>query len=227
MFVKNNYRFTTPLAMCYFAFYFVAASLTHKFIYIGGHTVSAGSFVMPFWFMVCDIITEVYGYRQTRFMLWCFLPIQFVFYGILQLFSTIQPHDTVNGIAYSMVFGSMLRMAFAIWPALFIAHFLNTYVMSKSKIIFTSRYFWLRSVAASTAGEILYTAVGFYGILSGTVSTSTLEWMILWGCILKITTTAIIALPVTILIGALKRAENVDTYDMNIDFNPFKISMSS
>ncbi len=221
---RKQYKFIMMLSMFYAVLLLTCSSLTHKFILIGAHQVSAGSFLMPFWFLVSDVITEVYGYKMSRRLLWNLIIVDLFIYAIFQTFALIQP-NTTNGQAYFEVFGSMFRTYLAVWIALFFANFFNTYIIARLKITFHSKYFWLRSLAASAIGEIMYTSIGFFLILAGTVSMNTLFWMIVWGCILKITVTAIAAGPASFITYFLKKAEDVDIYDTNINFNPFKFQL--
>ena len=227
MLQQNNdsygYRCIIPLSMCYFGFSIMASSLVHKYIQINSSTISAGSIVMPFWFVLSDVITEVYGYRLARRMLWSLMLVEFIFYLSLQVFAIVQVDQGPSGAPYYFVFGSMMRTYFAVWASLFFANFLNTYFMAKLKILFYSRHFWFRSILASASGEVLYTVIGFYAILGGTVSNTTLFWLVYWGCVLKIVVTALSVFPASIFIAWLKRVEGIDAYDVGVNFNPFKV----
>lgn len=161
----NNPRFIIPMSMAYCITCILSSILVNKFINIGGHFASAGSFTMPFWFVLSDIITEVYGYRVSRRMLWSLLVLSIFVYSYLELFSLIQPLQKPSGPAYHFVFGSMIRIYFGAWSSLFFANFLNTYLLVKLKILMRSRYFWLRSICSSGLGEVVYTVIGFYAIL--------------------------------------------------------------
>lgn len=222
---KLQYKYITTLAMLYALTLLTCASLIHKFVIIGGHSVSAGSFIIPFWFIISDIITEVYGYKTSRKMLWNLLIVGFLAYGVLQLFVLIQKDTPPSGPAYYYVFGSMLRMYAAMWASLFFANFINTYLLAKLKIAFHSRHFWIRSIMTSSLGEILYTAASFMGILGGDVSAETMMWLIIWGCILKVVITILFSGLANYITTALKKAEGFDIYDTNINFNPFKFEL--
>jgi queuosine precursor transporter len=218
----KQYRHLSFLAMLYAVILLTASCLTHKFINIDNHLLCAGSIVMPFFFVISDLITEVYGYAEARKILWNLIIIDFFIYGAFQIFALVQSHQGFANHAYYYVFGSMMRVFCAVWFSMLFSGFLNTYAIAKLKIKMHSRFFWLRSVLASGLGEVLYTTVGFIGILGGVVSNHALLWMILWGCFLKITITMIVAIPATLAAYLLKKSEGINPYDTQVNFNPFK-----
>ena len=90
------------------------------------------------------------------------------------------------------------------------------------KMLTKGKWLWTRTIASTVAGEAVDTAivllVGFWGVLPPAIILS----MIFWHWLLK-TCYEVLATPLTyILVGYLKKAEKLDTFDYGTDFNPLR-----
>ncbi len=174
-------------------------------------------------FTLGDIITDVYGYNMAKRLIWLSLGLQFIFAllitGVIYL---PKPDYWINEQAYFTVFGSILRFVFAGTLANLASNFLNIYVISKLKIPLEGKLFWLRSLISTLLGGFILTAivlvVGFYG---NEVNLPALWVLFKSTYLLEIFYAMILILPASLITGFLKRAEGVDVYDKNTNFNPF------
>src|SRR5438552_2766771 len=76
---KAHYKYLTFLCMLYMTIKLTTVVLIYKIITIGPFSASASTLVIPFWFVMGDVITEVYGYKVARHMIWMAIICQFIF----------------------------------------------------------------------------------------------------------------------------------------------------
>ena len=100
--------------------------------------------------------------------------------------------------------------------------FANSYTMAKLKLITKGRMLWTRTVGSTVVGQAVDTTLVIVITFAGTFSPHKLVTIILTGYLLKVAY-EVLATPLTYLvIGWLKRAEHVDTFDTHTNFNPFR-----
>src|SRR5580704_10039561 len=78
----TTYKAFTFLSMLYITIILLANILIFRMTSIGSITISAGAYLIPIWFVLADIIAEVYGYSTCKKMLWSCLYCNLIF-GIL------------------------------------------------------------------------------------------------------------------------------------------------
>lgn len=128
--------------------------------------------------------------------------------------------------AYDQVLGKLPRVAFASFLAITFGAFINAYVLAKWKISLKGKYFWLRSLGASTIGEAIFTFTAYVTEFLGIVSLSTLMQLMAISFIAKLVMGPMLVIPASIVARIIKKIEGVDAYDYSTNFNPFKIGIS-
>lgn len=185
-----------------------------------GYT-TACAFVIPFWFVVCDIITEVYGSKISKRLMLTALSLEVIFslacYCLTNLKSPTFWHDQA---AFNLILGNLPRVVSSSILALLVSGYINISLIMKWKILLKGKYFWLRSIGASWIGEGFYTIVSISSMLYGMISLEGLLLTILWSYLVKITITAILAGPANFIATRLKNAEGTNKSDSIL--NPFK-----
>lgn len=125
--------------------------------------------------------------------------------------------------AYRTVFLPSLTISAAGLFAFFAGDICNSYVLAKLKIWDRGKRLWIRFVASSIVGEGVNTAL-FYGIaLHNVLPQRLLMRAVLAGWTLKVIV-EVVMLPVSYaVVRFLKRAEAIDHYDYDTNFNPFLV----
>ena len=194
-----------------------------KQIDLCGLTLPAAIVVFPLSYIFGDVLTEVYGYSQARRVIWlgffCNL-ILIIFIWLVGILPSASVFDAQA--AYERILGSTPRFLLASFTAYLAGEFVNSYIMARMKMITEGKWLWMRTIASTTAGEAVDTAivllVGFWGVLPPAIIFS----MIFWHWLLK-TIYEVLATPLTyLLVGHLKKVEKLDTYDYGTDFNPLR-----
>jgi uncharacterized integral membrane protein (TIGR00697 family) len=198
--------------------------LDYKLISIGPILSSAATFTIPITFLLSDVITEVYGYQRTKRVIWSSLLCLFLFTVTCFLLNKIQTPVEYSkyGEAYNSILSLLLRAGLANIVAIIVGIFINIYVISKWKILLKGKYFWLRSLGSSIIGEALYSLMVVTLLNAGIVSFAQLIQILIISWCVKIACNIIFVTPSSLLVAFLKRAEKIDVYDHNIQFNPFK-----
>ena len=195
-----------------------------KVINLFGYGVTGGLLVFPISYIINDCVSEVWGYKKARLIIWTgFLSNFFVvLLGLIAV--VIPPAPYWEGAEhFNFVFGFAPRIAVASLLAFVVGSFLNAYVMSRMKLRDKEKRFSLRAIVSTLVGEtsdsIIFFPIAFGGVLTG----SQLLQMMLLQIVLK-TAYEIIILPVTIrVVKKIKSLEGTDVYDENISYNIWKV----
>lgn len=194
---------------------------------LGAVTFGAGVLFFPISYLFGDILTEVYGYGRDRRVVWAgFTALAFASV-MAAVVVGLPPADTEFMRTYQSqldgVFGNAWRIALASMVAFWCGSFANSYVLAKLKLRTAGRWLWVRTIGSTLVGELIDSML-FYGIaFFGIWATQDILAVALAQYVLK-TLWEVLATPFTYLVvGWLKRAEGVDHYDRETDFNPFRL----
>lgn len=203
----------------------LANLLAVKVISIGPWTAPAGIIVFPVSYIINDLITEVYGYRKARLIIWIGFLMNFLMVAFIAIAIHLKSAPFWNEQdAFSKILGTTPRIVVASLIAYLTGSFTNAFIMSKMKMKSKGKNFSLRAIISTLAGEgldsLLFILITFAGIFDFRF----LFIMIISQAILK-TLYEIIILPVTYyVVKYVKRIENINTIDEHISYNPFNLS---
>lgn len=197
----------------------LANLLATKQIQFGPLNLTAGVLVFPISYVVNDCITEVWGFRRAKLIIWTGFVMNFAFVLLAWLADLIPgaPYWT-NDEGFHALFGLAPRVALASFAAFVVGSLLNAYVMSRMKIHDKGRRFSLRAILSTIAGEAADSLIFFPIALGGIVPEENLLLMMASQLVIK-TLYEIIILPVTVrVVKWLKRTEELDVYDEGISY---------
>jgi hypothetical protein len=190
----------------------------------------AGTLLFPISYIFGDVLTEVYGYTQSRRVIWigffCLILSAVVFWivRILPGEATWQQYagqDAYDAILKGMSTGGIvLASLLGYWTG----EFANSFTLAKMKIITKGRWLWIRTIGSTFIGQFVDTLV-FILIASifKIFPWSLFITLVLANYLFKCSVEAIMT-PITYLVvNYLKRKENEDYYDLETNFTPFQI----
>ncbi len=197
--------------------------------YFGPVIFGAGILFFPISYFFGDILTEVYGYAYDRRAVWAgFAALAFAaIMAQIVIALPVAPGEYMAQYQQGMVsvFGNSWRIALASMLAFWCGSFVNSYVLAKLKIWTQGRFLWVRTIGSTAFGELvdssLFYVLAFYGIwpIQELIQVALVQY------ILK-TSWEVLATPLTYwVVGALKRKENVDHYDIHTNFTPFRVKV--
>jgi uncharacterized integral membrane protein (TIGR00697 family) len=184
--------------------------------------VSGAQLLFPITYIFGDIFTEVYGYGASRRAIWIGFGAN-ILMTIVAAFVVWFPAapEWQNQGAFETVFYTVPRFVVASLIAFWAGEFTNSYVLAKMKIWTEGKWLWTRTIGSTIAGQLVDTALVITIAFAGSAPGSTMINMIVSGYISKVLYETL-ATPFTYLIvNKLKRAEGIDVYDRNTNFNPF------
>jgi len=226
--MNQQYKCLIPLAMFYMMIKLVTVLLIYKIINIGTVSVTAATVIIPLWFLTGDVIAEAYGYNTSKQIIWAALILQFIFACICTLFINLpSPANWTHQDAYNQVFGNLPRVVVSSFIAIVSGAFINAYTVSKWKILLKGKLFWLRSLGASIIGEATFVIISLSMEFIGVVPLKTLMQLILISFAMKIVINPILVIPSALLAALIKKIENVDVYEYDLEFNPLKIKIGN
>lgn len=217
------YKYITFLSMLYLVCELASLVLSYKIIKLQFFFGAAASLIFPITYTWSDIITEVYGFRTTKKIIWFVFVCDYLFV-FLVLFAMQMPSPTLNQEkAYSIVLGSLWRPLSSEVIGVLIGAFVNSAIISKWKTITHGKFFWFRSICSSAIGELIMLLISVPLALYGTLSIKEIAILILYAYSYKIIFAVVISGPANYLANILKDKEEIDIYDYNVSYNPFKI----
>lgn len=194
-----------------------------KAITIGFLSFGGGTFLFPIAYIFGDILTEVYGFKRARRVIWVgfacelLMAITFILVGLAPA-SSDYPYQK----DFMHILGLTPRIAAASLIAYFFGEFVNSVTLAKMKIFTNGKYLWTRTIGSTIVGELVDTSIfmfiGFFGVFPLPLIFS----IILSGYFLKVVTEVVFT-PVTYrIVDILKRKEHEDYYDRKTKFTPFE-----
>jgi uncharacterized integral membrane protein (TIGR00697 family) len=193
-----------------------------KVISYGSFILPAAIFVFPLSYIFGDVLTEVYGYRWSRRVIWLgfICNLIFVFFAWVGQYLPSAPFWE-NQAAYESILGYTPRLLAASFCGYLVGEFVNSFILAKMKIFTKGRWLWSRTIASTVVGQGLDTAIF---IVLAYIGTPVFDPIMIFNHWLVKTGIEIVATPLTYLaVNYLKKKESIDTYDYDTDFSPFSI----
>ncbi len=196
-----------------------------KIAAVGPFSVPAAIVIFPLAYLFGDVLTEVWGYRVARTVIWTgFLAnIVVVLFIAAAIAIPSDPHYADQS-AYSRVLGESPRLVAASLTAYLLGEFLNAFVLARLKVATRGRMLWTRTIGSTLVGQGVDSAVFITLAFAGTQPWSLLLVIIRDVWIVKVLY-EVIATPITYaLVTLLKRVEGVDVYDRDTRFAPIPLT---
>jgi queuosine precursor transporter len=195
----------------------------------------AGTLLFPVSYIFGDILTEVYGFRYGRRVIWtgfaCAAMMSIMLWIVKILPGEAIWEAAVGQQSYDAILGGVSSGAIVIasLSAYWAGEFSNSFVLAKMKILTRGRWLWTRTIGSTLVGEgvdtLLFVSLATLLKVPGFVPAIWLT-LVVTNYIFKVGVEALMT-PVTYrVVNFLKRAENEDYYDYDTDFNPFHTSHS-
>lgn len=220
---NQQYKYIYFLATLYMSLMTCSAVLGNKLVDTPVGIFSAASLVSPFWFVLGDIVTEVYGLKIIMRLFWSVIICQFIFAFICLFLIGFKSPTFWNGQSgYDLVLGHLVKIAAFQFVGITIGWNLNARLLTKWKILMCGKYFWLRSIGSSGIGLVIFSLVSVFPTIFGMFPIKTVVSMVVWSCTLKIVFATLLAFPSTLFVFLLRRGEYLDNEGLGFKYNPFE-----
>jgi len=198
-----------------------------KMVKIAFFEYDAGTLLFPLSYIFGDILTEVYGYRASRKVIWTGFFCAALMFGYLWLVGQLRgPGENFwteqQQASYMTILIPMGWIILGSLVAFFVGEFSNSYMLAKLKIATKGRFLWVRTISSTLVGEGIDTVVFcMIANIGWKLGLNEILLIIMSNYIFKCGV-EILFTPITyaVVIG-LKKTESMDVYDYKTDFNPF------
>ena len=196
--------------------------------HVAGHLQLSGAVLLfPVTYILNDCVTEVYGYRKARFVIWMAFVLSAFVAIMAQLVcwlpAPLQEDSRPVAESFNSLFAMVPRTTVASLFAFFVGSTVNAWIMSRMKVSSRGKGFGWRAILSSLGGEaadsLIFFPIVFWGVLSLPVALQLAVTQICAKVLYEI-----VALPLTAwFVRRVKRAEGLDVIDDGVSYNPFKI----
>jgi queuosine precursor transporter len=231
---RHDYRWYPLITAVFVTTLITSNIIAVRLVNIAGLILPAAVIMFPLAYIVADVLTEVYGYAKARQVIWTGFFCNLLAVAAIWLAGIIpaapfwapfpyQSPEEANQ-AYQAILGMAPRILLASFMAYLVGEFLNAIVLARMKLVTRGRFLWTRTIGSTLIGQgadsFVFITVAFSGIFAR--EDLALAIVSQWG--VKVAY-EVIATPLTYLVvNYLKRAERVDYFDKDTDFNPLKMS---
>ncbi len=222
---KSNFNYLTLLTAIFVTCLVIANITAVKLVSIFGLIVPAAVVIFPISYIFGDVLTEVYGYKQARRVIWLGFGCNLLAVVAIWLGEVLPAASFWDAqAAYVRILGFAPRLLLASFIAYLIGEFANSFVLAKLKIATRGRWLWTRTVSSTLVGQGLDSAVCITIAFAGIIPPDALLTAVVTQWLFK-SAYEVIATPLTYaLTNFLKRREGIDVFDVTTNFNPLRVS---
>ena len=189
----------------------------------------AGTVLFPISYIIGDVLTEVYGYKRARRVIWIgFGTLAFsalVFWLVQVLPGEATWQASVGQDSYNQILGSMSSGAIVIasLSGFLAGSFSNAIIMAMMKVLTKGKLLWARTIGSSVIGQAFDT----FAFIFVASALGVFPWSLFWSLtitnyIFKLIVEVAVT-PITYwVVNTLKRVEGVDIFDKDTNLSPFK-----
>lgn len=219
----KNYKYLDIITVIFVAVLLISNIASTKIAKIGFMVLDGGTLLFPLSYIFNDVLTEVYGYKVSRKVIWLgfasalLMSLVLIVVGLLPSAGGWNNQD-----AYMVILGQAPRIIIASLAAYFVGEFANSFILAKMKILTKGKWLWTRTIGSTLVGEFFDSFIFVIIAFAGTIPSGLLIDLIVFNYFFK-TAVEIVFTPLTYkIINKLKNKESVDFYDTKTNFNPFR-----
>ena len=214
----------TTVAVIFVSVLLISNVASSKIVALGPFDFDGGTLLFPLSYIFGDVMTEVYGYKRTRKVIWLgLLMAAMMALTFMAVNALPAAAEGSNAEAFGAVLGWTPRIVLGSIVAYFFGEFSNSYLMAKIKIWMKGKFLFVRTISSTIVGEAIDTAIfvmiAFYGVLPGEL----LVAIIISNYIFKVGVEVLFTPFTYAIVGLLKRSEEINVYDDDTNFNPFRL----
>ncbi len=169
----------------------------------------AGTITFPFAYMLGDVLTEIWGYRTARKVIWVTFMCNIIMVACTQVGVWLPSLDYLDATAnsYNTIFSYVPRIVIGSLAGFLLGELSNAWFMERIKKITRGRMLWVRTIGSSVVGYLLdtlpFVLIAFLGVLS----TRDILMMIAFQYLMKLGIEVVFGTPLAyVVILALKRS---------------------
>ena len=201
--------------------------LVLKVTKIGPFTFGGAVVFFPITYILGDVLTEVYGFRRARRVIWLSFAAQL--FAALMSWAVLAMPPAPERLEiqrhYEAVFSATPRIFAASLLAFVVGDFVNSIILARRKVIDQGRAYWKRAILSTVAGQAADSLIFYPLAFAGMWEWRLIGTIMITHYTLKVVI-EILGVPLSWqTVVFLKRAEGVDYFDIDTTFNPFGLSV--
>ncbi len=151
--------------------YLTANLMAVKLVEVGGHAWwDAGTVTFPLAYMLGDVLTEIWGFKTARRVVWLTFFCNLIMVGAtyIGVFLPAPDYMAQTQAAYSAIFTVTPRILFASLAAFLAGELSNAWVMAAVKRLTKGKYLFVRTISSSAVGyafdTVIFVLLAFAGV---------------------------------------------------------------
>lgn len=222
----NDSKYFALLAMIFGCALVTSNITSSKLIQFLGTNLTGGTLPYLITYSLGGIITEVYGFKRTRQLIWGAIVCNIfaVVFIYLSIICPPSPTWTLQS-QYASILGAVPGVMIASMFSYFCGEFLNSYVMAKLKILYNGDRIVFRIIFSSIIGMTVdnymfifmtyFNSLPFLEILKLSGRSYIIGLVFEW-----------LSIPMIIFISSkLKSIDHIDIFDIDTNFTPFSLDV--
>lgn len=189
--------------------YLTSNVMATKIISIGTLAIfDAGTITFPLTYMLGDVLTEIWGFKTAKKIIWLSFLCNTLFmaFTALGLILPCPDYQMETTKAYAVIFGYVPRIVVASLVGFLIGELSNAWVMVKIKSVTGAKHLWMRTIGSSAVGHLLDTILFVLLAFAGTASAFDLFTMIAIQYVAKLLIEALCGTPLAYgVVGWLRK----------------------
>ena len=132
----------------------------------------AGTITFPFAYMLGDVLTEIWGYKTAKRVIWITFFCNIVMVVCTQIGVWLPSPDYLDAsaAAYNTMFSYVPRIVLASMVGFLLGELSNAWIMDKMKSMTKGKFLWYRTIGSSVIGYIMDTVpfvlIAFLGVMT-------------------------------------------------------------
>jgi len=186
-----------------------------------------GTLLFPISYIFGDVLTEVYGFKRSRRVIWSGFGALALSALVLALVRALPGEAAWQGYAgdaaYDAILGGMTSFGLvaASLLAYLMGEFSNSVILAVMKVLTKGKWLWTRTIGSTLVGEGVDSLVFILiATLAGVFPWESFASLVLTNYIFKVSVEVLFTPATYWVVNRLKKAENEDYYDIGTKFSP-------
>ncbi len=214
-------RFLPVLTGLFVGVLILSNVLASKMVRIGPFVFDGGTLLFPLSYIFGDLLTEVYGYKESRKVIWTgFFTLLLMALNVWLIGALPADESWKFQRDFENVLMQMPRIVLASVVAYLFGEWSNSVVLSRLKLATNGKHLWMRTIGSTVVGQALDSAIFVAIAFAGLYPAGILAVMFASNYLFKTVIEAAFTPLTYAAVAYVKRTEGRDTYDRGVGYSP-------